>query len=90
MRSERGASPITFSFVLILVVTPMLGLAMDGAVVFWAKAKLSAAVDAAALAAGRTPTATASTVAGPSVAHAFPGSLLKTRPAKNHPGDIHG
>lgn len=71
-RKERGVSLITFSFALILVVIPMIGLAIDGAVVFWAKAKLSAAVDAAALAAGRTPTENASTVANQYVYANFP------------------
>ena len=38
-----------------LVLIPMVGLAIDGSTLFWVKARLSAAVDAAALAAGRNP-----------------------------------
>lgn len=37
-----------------LVIFPMIGLAVDGAILYWTKAKLSAAVDAAALAAARS------------------------------------
>lgn len=36
------------------VVIPLVGLAVDGAIVYWWKARLSASVDAAALAAGRS------------------------------------
>jgi Flp pilus assembly protein TadG len=54
---ERGSSLILFTLITMLVLIPMIGLAVDGATLFWAKAKLSAAVDAAALAAGRNPAA---------------------------------
>jgi Flp pilus assembly protein TadG len=37
-----------------LVLVPMIGLAIDGTILYWTKAKLSAAVDAAALAAARS------------------------------------
>jgi Flp pilus assembly protein TadG len=53
-RGQRGATLVLFTMLVLLVVVPLVGLAIDGAVVFWAKAKLSAAVDAAALAAGRS------------------------------------
>lgn len=53
-RRQRGASLLLFSFLVSLLLIPLLGLAIDGAVVFWVRAKLSAAVDAAALAAGRS------------------------------------
>ncbi len=53
-RRERGASLIVFTLMTAMVLIPMTGLAIDGAVVFWSKAKLSSAVDAAALAAGRS------------------------------------
>lgn len=53
-KRERGASLILFTFLTTLLVIPVIGLAVDGAVVFWAKAKLSSAVDAAAIAAGRS------------------------------------
>lgn len=56
---RRGASFILFTFVSVLVVIPIIGLAIDGAINFWVKARLSAAIDAAALAAGRNPTANA-------------------------------
>jgi len=36
-----------------MVMIPMIGLAIDGSILYWTKAKLSAAVDAAALAVGR-------------------------------------
>ena len=51
---ERGASLILFTFLTFLVVIPLVGLAIDGGVVFWEKAKLSASADGAALAAGRS------------------------------------
>lgn len=53
-RRQRGASLIFFTFLTTLVVVPVIGLAIDGAVVFWVKAKLSSAVDAAVIAAGRS------------------------------------
>ncbi len=53
-RKQRGASLLLFSFLVTLVLLPLLGLAIDGAVVFWVRTKLSSAVDAAALAAGRS------------------------------------
>ncbi len=52
-RRERGTIMLLFTIMALLVGLPLIGLAVDGAVVFWAKAKLSSAVDAAALAAGR-------------------------------------
>ncbi len=51
---QRGATLLLFTILVTLVLIPLLGLAIDGAVVFWVRAKLSAAVDAAALAAGRS------------------------------------
>lgn len=53
-RGERGATMVLFTMMIALVIIPMVGLAIDGSVAFWARAKLSAAVDAAALAAGRS------------------------------------
>jgi hypothetical protein len=53
-RGERGAMLLLFTMMVVLVVIPMVGLGIDASIVFWAKAKLSAAVDAAALAAGRS------------------------------------
>lgn len=53
-RRQRGATLLLFTMMVMLVVVPLVGLAIDGAIIFWAKAKLSAAVDAAALAAGRS------------------------------------
>lgn len=52
-KSRRGASMIIFTLLVALVLLPLVGLAIDGAVVFWVRAKLSSAVDAAALAGGR-------------------------------------
>jgi Flp pilus assembly protein TadG len=51
---EHGASMLLFMFVISLLLIPLMGLAIDGAVVFWVRAKLTAAVDAAALAGGRS------------------------------------
>jgi Flp pilus assembly protein TadG len=51
---ERGATLIMFTFLTAMVLLPMIGLAIDGSIYFWEKAKLSAAVDAAALASGRS------------------------------------
>jgi Flp pilus assembly protein TadG len=45
---------VLFTMLIALVIVPMVGLAIDGSIAFWARAKLSAAVDAAALAAGRS------------------------------------
>ncbi len=53
-RRQRGSSLILFTFMTTLVLIPIIGLAIDGGVVFWVKAKLSSAVDAAAIAAGRS------------------------------------
>ncbi len=53
-RSERGATIILFTFMTFLVVIPLIGLAIDGSIVMWEKARLTTAVDAAALAAGRS------------------------------------
>jgi Flp pilus assembly protein TadG len=61
-----------------LVLIPMIGLAIDGAILFWVKAKLSAAVDAAALAAGRTPSANANTTAQQYVYANFPAGWMGT------------
>lgn len=51
---ERGATLILFTFLTVLVLIPVIGLAIDGAIVMWEKARLVTAVDAAALAAGRS------------------------------------
>src|SRR4051794_5176281 len=51
--AERGATLIMFTMLTAMVLLPMIGLAIDGSVLYWTKAKLSAAVDAAALAVGR-------------------------------------
>ena len=51
---ERGSALILFTIMTSLAVLPMLGLAIDGGILYWSKAKLSSAVDAAALATGRS------------------------------------
>ena len=53
-KGERGATLILLTFMIATIVIPLVGLAIDGSVVYWLKAKLSASVDAAALAAGRS------------------------------------
>ena len=50
---QRGASILIFTMMMAFVILPLVGLAIDGSIIFWAKAKLSAAVDPAALAGGR-------------------------------------
>ena len=50
---ERGASIVLLTFLLTFLLIPLIGLGIDGSIVFWVKAKLSAAVDAAALATAR-------------------------------------
>ncbi len=45
---------ILLTFMVATLVIPVVGLGIDGSIVYWLKAKLSAAVDAAALAAGRS------------------------------------
>jgi Mg-chelatase subunit ChlD len=52
--SERGASLIAFTLLLTFIILPMMGLGIDVAIQYWIKARLSSAVDAAALAAGRS------------------------------------
>lgn len=51
---ERGASIVLFTIIFALVLVPLMGLGIDAGIQYWVKAKLSAAVDAAALAAGRS------------------------------------
>ena len=60
---ERGASIILFTVICVTIVIPIIGLAIDGSMLFWAKAKLTSALDAAALASGRSPTADPASVA---------------------------
>jgi Flp pilus assembly protein TadG len=77
-RRRSGQSLLLFTFISALVLIPMIGLAIDGAILFWVKAKLSAAVDAAALAAGRTPLADASITAQQYVYANFPPGWMGT------------
>ncbi|MBV9307541.1 MAG: VWA domain-containing protein [Acidobacteriaceae bacterium] len=53
-KGERGATIILFTFLTVLLLIPVIGLAIDGAIVMWEKARLSSSVDAAAYAAGRS------------------------------------
>jgi Mg-chelatase subunit ChlD len=71
-QKQRGGTLLLFTFAGIMVVIPMIGLAIDGAVVFLVKAKLSAAVDSGALAAGRSPSANATSTAQQYVYANFP------------------
>lgn len=52
-KKERGASLVLFTLLVGSLLIPLVGLGIDGAVLYWVKAKLSASVDAAALAGGR-------------------------------------
>lgn len=51
---ERGASLILFSFMIVTVLAPIIGFAIDGSICYWMKTKLSSSVDSAALAAARS------------------------------------
>jgi Flp pilus assembly protein TadG len=51
---ERGAALMLFTLMLATVVIPMIGLGIDGSFVYLAQARLNSAVDAAALAGGRS------------------------------------
>ena len=52
--SEKGASLIIFALLLSMVMLPMLGLCIDVSFIYFAKVRLYSAVDAAALAGGRS------------------------------------
>jgi uncharacterized Tic20 family protein len=43
---ERGSTLILFSFLLSSLLIPIIGLAIDGSIIWWMKTKLSSAVDA--------------------------------------------
>lgn len=51
---ERGAALLLFTLMTFLVVLPMIGLAIDGGISYFAHSRLSSAVDAAALAGARS------------------------------------
>jgi len=51
---ERGATVILFSFMIVTVIAPLIGFAIDGSICYWMKTKLSSSVDSAALAAARS------------------------------------
>lgn len=51
---ERGATLLLVTFVATFVLIPLIGICIDGAFIYLMKARLSAAVDAAALATGRS------------------------------------
>jgi len=53
-RHERGATLILLTFALSLVVLPLMGIAIDGTICYLVRAKLSQAVDAAALGGARS------------------------------------
>jgi hypothetical protein len=50
---ERGATLLMVTFISTFLLIPIIGTCIDGAIVYWVKARLSAAVDAAALSTGR-------------------------------------
>jgi len=56
---EQGASVVLLTFLLTFLLIPVVGLGIDGSVIFWVKARLSAAVDSAALATAKNFDATA-------------------------------
>jgi Flp pilus assembly protein TadG len=77
-RSERGATLIVFTMVTAMVIIPMIGLAIDASILYWTKAKLSAAVDAGALAAGRDLSADPTTTAQNYIYANLPQGWLRT------------
>lgn len=77
-RSERGATLFFFTVICVTVIIPLIGLAVDGSILFWAKAKLTSALDSAALAAGRAPTADPNTIAQQYVYANFPTGWMGT------------
>jgi Flp pilus assembly protein TadG len=52
-KCERGASLILFAILTMFLILPMVGLAIDGSIQYWMKARLSAAIDSCALATAR-------------------------------------
>src|SRR5271170_4392845 len=50
---QRGAAIVIFSLLAVTVILPMVGLAIDGGILYVLQAKLSQGCDAAALAGGR-------------------------------------
>src|SRR5215510_12456054 len=72
--SERGSTLLLFTLIVPLVLLPIVGLAIDGTMLYIVQAKLSAACDGAALGAGRllgTPANTAE-IAGEFLRANFP------------------
>jgi Flp pilus assembly protein TadG len=51
---ERGAALLLFIVLVLLVVLPLIGLAIDGGIAYFAQSRLTSAVDAAALAGARS------------------------------------
>ncbi len=51
---ERGVALVLFVFLMMSVVIPLVGLAVDGSVLYWLQVRLSSAVDSAALATCRS------------------------------------
>jgi Flp pilus assembly protein TadG len=51
---QRGATLLMVTFVATFLLIPIIGTCIDGAVLYWVKARLSAAVDASALATARS------------------------------------
>lgn len=85
--SERGAALVLFTIMLVMVLLPMVGLAIDGSVAYLAHERLVSATDAAALAAARSlnvgedltaQEANATTVAQNYFKANFPPGLLNT------------
>ena len=53
-RRERGAALVLVTFLSAFLLIPLIGIAVDGSILYWAKAKISAAVDSAALSGARS------------------------------------
>lgn len=94
-KRQRGVTLVIFTILASFVLIPMAGLAIDMSIVFWAKARLSAAVDAAAWAGGRTINASSiSSVNKQAVQDAatlwfnsnFPTGWMGTTPSLSTPG----
>ena len=66
LRRQKGSTLLLMSTLLPIVLIPLVGLAIDGTILFIVQAKLSAACDGAALGAGRLLGTNANTTAGTS------------------------
>ena len=53
-RNQRGVVTLLYTLMMLFIIIPMVGLAIDAGIIYTIKAKLQAAVDGASLAAARS------------------------------------